>query len=367
MSYSILFHIPKSVEADSALGSKVRPYKLINAFKSIGCDIEVVAGNSLERRKKISNVVRQIKKGNRYDFMYSESSNAPIPVSDDHHLPLFPFMDYLFFKEVKKYKINSGLYYRDVFWKFPVFKRELSLPVRLLTLPLYKMDWKIYSRYMNHLFLPSRSMSKYLHTQWPEERLSVLPPGCDIIECDKHDNVIENTLTCFYVGGILPPVYDLKGMFDAFSGLEGVRLVLCCRRDEWLRMKEYYGDQYTNIEIIHESNQGLAKYYNKADLFISTWGKDPYMEIAMPIKIFESLGYGLPILITEGSEAAKFISDNDIGWVIKDTSVLREMLIYLKNNRNEISMKRSTVNKTRSQHTWIERAKQIISTLAPSK
>lgn len=367
MTNSIIFHIPKVIEADSAFGSKIRPYKLISAFKSMGFETEVIAGTSISRKKKIQEVLNNIRKGKRYDFMYSESSNAPIPVSDSHHIPFAPLSDYHLFKELKKNNITSGVYYRDIFWKFDVFSEKLSLPIRLLTLPLYKLDWMMYSKYMDYLFLPSQSMAKYLHTQWPENRISILPPGCDIVDCESYEKLNNDKLTCFYVGGILPPVYDLKEMFEVFSALDEIQLVLCCRQDEWQKMKAYYGNKCKNIKIVHENNQGIKKYYCNSDLFISAWGKDPYLEIAMPIKIFEALGYGVPVIITEGSEASRFVSDNNIGWTISNTTSLTDILIHLKNHKNEIDEKIEIVKQVRLHNTWVERAKQITRTLSQSK
>src|SRR5690606_37551545 len=133
------------------------------------------------------------------------------------------------------------------------------------------------------------------------------------------------------------------------------------------KMKDYYGTNLKNITVIHESSQNLEKYFCNSDIFISTWEKDPYLEIAMPIKIFEALGYGLPVLITEGSEAARFVSGNSIGWVIKDTPEMRNMLLFLKNNRHEIAVKRNNAIRIRLQHTWTERARQIIASLTSSR
>ena len=362
MDYSILFHIPKPVVTGSAIGSKVRPQKLIAAFRSLNCEVELVAGGSAERKKIISKVLSDIKKGRHFDFLYSESSNAPIPVSDDHHIPLHPFMDYRFYNAVRQAGIPSGLYYRDVFWKFPVFREKLSLPLRLLTYPLYLSDWRVFCSYIDHLFLPSERMAAHLHTPWPEDRVSRLPPGCDIHEHGQSGR--EDKLVCFYVGGIEPPVYDLKSMIDTFITTQHARLVLCCRQREWQSLSGYYGSDPRNIDVVHASGEQLQQYYSAADVFIAAWNQDPYMDIAMPIKIFESLGHGVPVIISAGSEAADFIRSTGTGWVIDNLQELPFLLQRLQANREEIDRYRQAAIETRSRHTWQERAKQIITTLA---
>ena len=362
MDYSILYHIPKPVVTGSPVGSQVRPQKLLDAFRSLGCEVELVAGTSPERKKTINKVMSELAKGRRFDLLYSESSNAPIPVSDQHHMPLHPVMDYLLYRTVHRYGIPSGLYYRDVFWKFPVFREKLSLPLRMLVYPLYLSDWWIFNRYIDHLFLPSNRMAIYLHTPWPTDHVSRLPPGCDIHECRHPDR--NGKLVCFYVGGIQPPVYDMKSMIESFNTTDHARLVLCCRQEEWQSLSGYYAGNLRNIDVVHASGDSLQRYYCDADLFIAAWTHDPYMEIAMPIKIFESLGYGIPVIITAGSEAAEFIKSNDAGWVIDNLADLPDLLKRLQDNRGEIARRRDAVMQLRTRHTWQDRARQIITTLA---
>ena len=67
-----IYHYTHPIE-ENAIGSGVRPYMMLNAFKSIGYDVEEISGYGKERKKKIKELINKIKNGERYDFLYSES------------------------------------------------------------------------------------------------------------------------------------------------------------------------------------------------------------------------------------------------------------------------------------------------------
>ncbi len=356
----VLFHIPKELKADTQYGSRIRPSKLVQAFLSAGCEIEVISGTGRDRKKKIQKTISELDKGRRFDIFYSESSNSPVMVSDDHHLPLTPLADYRFFKTLHDRKIKSGIFYRDIFWKFPAFKQWLPAYQRLLSLPLYKLDWHIYKKYFNHLFLPSLGMRQHLHTPWKNNNVTALPPGGDIKNPSRSTN--NDKLVSFYVGGITPPVYDLRDMINVYRVAKHSRLILCCRQKEWQNLSAYY-DISAGIEqitVIHKAANELDSYYSAADVFVIAWKDEAYLQFAMPIKLFEAIGYGLPIIIQQGSEAASLVQKNDIGWVINSSTELAELLGYLEQNREQIDSKRENVLNLREQHSWETRIMEII-------
>ena len=50
----------------------------------------------------------------------------PTLLTEPHHFPTHPLLDFGFFRYVKKQGIPIGLFYSDIFWKFEDYGKDLS-------------------------------------------------------------------------------------------------------------------------------------------------------------------------------------------------------------------------------------------------
>ena len=121
---NMIFHIPMQIDPKMQSGSQVRPHNMIQAFKNIGYNVDVVMGYVKNRKKQIAKIKENINNGVKYDFLYSESSTMPTTLTEKNHLPIAPFLDFDFFKFCKQYGIKIGLFYRDIHWKFEQYKKQ---------------------------------------------------------------------------------------------------------------------------------------------------------------------------------------------------------------------------------------------------
>ncbi len=359
MSESMIFHHPLPIVDNGRSGSQVRPYQMLQAFRSLGLDVEVIAGYAAERSQRSQRVREQLRKGRRFSFVYSESSTLPTLLTEPSHMPISPKVDFGLLIEMRATGIPIGLYYRDVNWRFAHFRGMANWYKRAVMIPFYKYDWRQYKRIVDYLFIPSLKMAEALPSHWPEDRLGILPPGCKVYDVQKKCYTNNNHLRLFYVGGVTPPAYDLKPMIELLKNISSsVQLILCCRPKEWDLVKGYYCiDDDTKVSIVHASGDELAKFYEQADLFLLLWTPYSYLDFAVPVKLLESLGYGLPVLTNAGTEAARFVAANNIGWVVNNIDEARHLLHWLRDNPAKLVKKRQQVMQIREQHTWLERAK----------
>ncbi|AER67532.1 putative glycosyl transferase [Thermovirga lienii DSM 17291] len=258
MKKTMIFHHPLPVKPDGNSGSQVRPFKMAKAFENIGYEVEMVTGYGAERKKAIKKIKADFRKGRKFDFIYSESSTMPTLLTETHHLPIYPFLDFSFFSWAKKRGIPIGLFYRDIHWKYETYKKEVSLYKRIISIPMYWYDLFAYKRLVDYLYLPSLRMKSVLPINWDNSKVTSLPPGGEFFKeklaCDyKHENMIK----MIYVGGIKPPLYDLVPMFEVMqllSEIVNIELVLCCRKEEWQSEEALYKPLLTkNVKIVHYS------------------------------------------------------------------------------------------------------------------
>ena len=141
----------------------------------------------------------------------------PTLLTDRHHLPLHPFTDFGFFKELKRHNIPIGLFYRDVYWAFDLYKKSVSTLKRVFAVHFYKYDLKQYDKFVDTLFLPSLKMLQYIPGGVKIPNVQLLPSGCEI-----YDQITEKNgrsgLNILYIGGITQPLYDLTPLIEAVRG-----------------------------------------------------------------------------------------------------------------------------------------------------
>ena len=369
MTKSMIFHHWQPMGASPASGTANRTANMLQAFDRLGYETESLTGDAKERKATIQHLEKEISAGRQFDFLYSESAN--LPLSLNHHSRVrMSNLDFRFFGRLRQHNIAVGLFYRDILWRFDQHYWNLAKESQLkrkVTNSLYWYDWLHYLNRVDHLFLPSLAMNAYMPTEWKENQVSALPPGCTL----EHESVLHvrtefnpADLNLFFVGGIMPHRSDLKEGIDAVQRLEGVHLTLCCRESEWAIHRLYYKpiDPHA-VKIIHRQGKELIPYFKHADLFFLYWKPTTYLSFAVPIKIFEALGYGLPIVTNSGTEAARIVRDENIGWVVSTPDELRQLLLDLRDDRTRIDRKREQILAVRHKHTWQARAETVADTL----
>lgn len=360
-----IYHYPNPIVDKPGIGSALRPYQMLNAFREIGYEVELVTGYSAERKQKIAQVKEKIRSGVEYDFVYSESVNDPTAMTDQDHIPRHPFMDFHFFKFCRKQGIPVGLFYRDIHWMFPLFKETVSVWKRMILVPMFRFDQKMYREVLDILYVPSEAMGQFL----PGFHCIPLPPGGVM-----HSQVLEHRaerpqhageLHIFYVGNVTGGVYDLRKFCQAVKETPGVRLTMCAPESAWEQAKEKYASvMCERIDVVHKASHELMPYFEWADIFTCCLETNEYVRIAMPIKVFEATGYGIPVLITDGVAAADLICREKRGWSV-DYSVesIKCVLTDLLNHPQKIKMAARNTIQAAPNHTWASRAQQVANDL----
>jgi len=333
------------------------------AFEDLGYVVDVVWGSAAERKKLIHKIKKNVSNGMKYDFIYSESSTMPTLLTEPNHWPISPYIDFGFFDWAKKSGIPVGLFYRDIHWRFEHYKKHVSWFKAFIARIFYYLDLLLYHRLVDCLFLPSLKMLDNIPGSWSKDRVYALPPGGSILgQCTTA--TITPPIKLIYVGGVLPPLYDLSSVFEGLKGISPrqVQLTLCCRETEWEKCKNQYRLPTNSIiQVVHENeDDAIRKRYISSDISLMLYGLCFYREFAMPLKLFEAIGYHLPIIANTGTAAGELVEQEGIGWVIKSNGQsFNSWLKFIIEHPEEIEKKREIVRKRAEFHTWQERAKTV--------
>lgn len=363
MKYCI-FHIPYKLDNEAKSAPMLRPKKMIQAFQEIGYCVDVVEGKARERAVQIKKIKQKVRKGVKYDFVYSEASTMPTILTETHHFPTHPFLDFSFFHFLKKNDIKIGLFYRDIYWKFDSYKEKLPAWKAFFAILCYKYDLIMYEKLLDRFYLSCLTALNFLHSDKLSRVTSLLPPGCDNIyvkNSDKEErDFTENPLHIFYVGG-LGNQYQIARLIEAVRNVSECELTICCREKEWEIEKENLGKYISsNIHIVHKKNDELALFYEKADICSLMFEPGIYINMAMPYKSFEYLAHIKPVLVTEGTAIGKFVKKNNIGWSIGYTvEEIRNVLSEIISNPIILNEKIENCKKAKKNNTWEQRAYQV--------
>ena len=80
----------------------------------------------------------------------------------------------------------------------------------------------------------------------------------------------------------------------------------------------------------------IPDYINKSDIGFSPRKMGLINETAFPVKVYEYMGCGIPIIISPKSEVGEFVENNNIGFQVKGSKELKKLHNYvlkLKNNK----------------------------------
>jgi glycosyltransferase involved in cell wall biosynthesis len=356
------------LDGNVSTGSSVRPRKMLEAFEEMGLSIKVLSGiktNRPKRRKNIEEILRWLET-KRPRLCYVEPPSGPF----------YDRKDLVLLKKLRRQGVPVGLFYRDAYWMFPEYgadgrKLPFSEKVKQEVIKwIQRRDLRVFRRTCSHIFFPSSSMAFYFN--FPSQ--SALPPGCVIrggVEQISQVEEKKEILTFIFVGGAARN----HGTFLTLEAFEkanqnGVisKLIYICPECQWNKIKgEVYKENYAKwLSIFHVSgDEKLAPFYEKADLALLAAPKTEYRDFAVPVKIYEYISYGKPILVTDCNETKKAVLENQVGWSVPDDALsVCSKIIFLHEHQEEIFEKKKRCREACLCNAWARRAETVIQVLS---
>ena len=376
---SMIFHAPFPVDSDPSVASALRPARMLQAFHSLGYEVFEVTGHADVRQKRIHELKRLLRGGAHFDFLYSESSTMPYAMADPGRrvkpfplrYPLHPLVDRRLFSLTKQYDVPSGVFYRDIYWAFskPAVRSRMGKLEDAMVRGLYGEDLRMMDNLVDVVFVPSIEMAKYIPGLHRPE-VHALPPGGNPLPA--HEVAVSpagNPLRLIYVGSC-GGHYRLEAVFEAVAADRNLQLTACMPQDQWSTAREALGDiDDTRVTIKHLSNAHLPPVYASADVALLYMQPDEYREFAVPVKLFEYIAAGLPIVASEGTKAGQIVEELGVGWTIPyGEKHLRELLSRLSADRDMVKSKGAKTRSVSQENRWEDRAAEaarVLSAVSP--
>ena len=271
----------------------------------LNCDIGRGCGN---KRKKAVNRIFTSLKSNIPDICYIESPTGPMMHNRDFKL----------IKYLHNHNIPTGYFYRDCYRKFhDLFPRRKGFinSLKELYLDWWQLRTDAALKKVDIIYIPSLQGKRYFP---PFKDVRALPPAGE----DRLPKKKEFTHSLIYVGGI-SELYGFNILLESFeivhTQILDAKLLCCCRKEDFENF-DHRLKTANWLEIHHVSSTQLEPFYERAVAGLIAKRTDfVYNQIAVSVKLFEYLSYGLPIVTTSSAATDPLIIDNGIGIVTPST------------------------------------------------
>lgn len=356
----MVFHAPYPLDAAPRSASRQRPNKMLAAFEETGREVHRITGYPFQRALGLRDLRRRFAAGQRIDFLYSENSTQPNVFSTSLRRGVAPFLEARILASCGRRGIPVGQFYRDVYWRFPESQAGVPPLRRALMQIAYRADLRILRRSHARVFLPSAQMAPIL--PFDPDRCTALPPGAPI-----HDSISPDGLHLLYVGGI-GPGYAIDEALTALRDSSGATLTMVVRENEWEAHRERYESLLTDrVRIVHAGADELQEHYDAASACLLLVAPDGYRRFAVPLKLFEYVGFGKPVLASEGTLAAQRVAQMGCGFTVENDHIaIAALLDRLARDPSLIERAAGRARAARRENTWAMRARTVADVLTGS-
>lgn len=135
---------------------------------------------------------------------------------------------------------------------------------------------------------------------------------------------------------------------------------MCCPESERDHLRRW--ESAPNVEVVHATGADARALYASADVACVYFGHDVYRDFAMPVKLFEAIGRGRPVLANSEDFVGRFVAEHGLGWAVRPAE-LRDLIANLARQRSEVERRRAAVIAARPQHTWQARCATALEVL----
>ena len=220
--------------------------------------------------------------------------------------------------------------------------------------------WLFFNRYCHNAlaiqFLTKRELEDSGY-HWCKNNL-VIPNGFNLPKLFKTD-YFKNGIQAVFVGRIDVYQKGLDVFLEACNSAQeqlrenGFTFTLYgpekVRDYEWVKSKII---QYEIGDIVKMGGEILGKEKERAlldaDLFVLTSRFEGH-----PMGLIEALAYGLPVLVSPGSNMAEEVAATDSGWVCEtDPNSIKHCLLQVLSSRGSFSKKGENARRLASKYDW---------------
>lgn len=263
--------------------------------------------------------------------------------------------DHTLLRVIRRRGLPLGIYIRDAYQRFPDLYPPAN-PKEWAMARAYALTTWRYRRLATVLFFPTDGLADL----FPHPERQLLPPAGTV--ATPPAGVVRHPHRVVYVGANGP--YDGVDTAAAAMTLVSRRhpdaeLVLVTRPSEAPR------ERSPVCRLVTAAGEALDPWLWSSALALVPRRDTAYTRLALPIKLFDYLSHGLPVIATGPSETSKLVVAAGVGIPVPpDAGRLAEAILSLWARPERLAaMSAAALHLVAQQHNWDARAQQVLSAL----
>lgn len=223
--------------------------------------------------------------------------------------------DLLFLAAARALRVRVLTFIRDAYQLFPEYYPLDSLKHRIgrhAFLPAFRA----LARVSSAVAFPSRGLARAVLGDTDRATSApLLPPGARLPEVAALDPTARGIL---YVGSLAHAASGGDLLLEAMrlARQRGHDLELICVAPPGQGPGEPHPPW---LDLVRASGPEIDRLLPRVRATVTPRRRTPYNDLAVPIKVFEYLGYGRPLIVTDASETAAIVQAAGCGVVVADT------------------------------------------------
>ncbi len=269
--------------------------------------------------------------------------------------------DLLLLAMARRRRIPVLTFIRDAYQLFPEYYQVTSARRRASRAAFLPMARRL-ARLSSVVAFPSRGLARVvLGDNGGAEAAALLPPGAHLADVPALDPAARAIL---YVGSLAHAVSGGELLVHAIA--------LARERDHDLtlicvvpRGQEPPHAPGSGIEVVHASGAEIERLVPRVLATVIPRRRSPYNDLAVPIKLFEYLGYQRPMIVTDAVETAAVVDAARCGIVVHDTAegLANGMLAMAGAPPDQLAAWGEAAGSAAAANSWDERAARVLELL----
>ncbi len=322
---------------------KVRTYHMIEALARQAW-VTVITGTRRQRSRSLRKarpILHQV------EAIYLESGSSTATPSD-----------LWFLYQAHRRGIPIAVFVRDAYQMFPDLYPPKGFRGRILA-KLYRVTLALYARWASVIFVPTAGLGAVVPGK---QHQALLPPG-GYLTALRESSPVDNPVIIYVgAGGPHDGVSRLIGAFARVQmEMPQVELWLVMRAEETNGL--VLGPRVT---VWQASGPALRDLMQRAHVAVIPRIDTVYNRLAFPVKLMDYLSEGLPVVVTQDSEAAAFVESAGAGMGVDDSEEgLASGLVWILSHEQERVRMAEAARAVVRQNLWEHRASVVLKALNP--
>jgi glycosyltransferase involved in cell wall biosynthesis len=327
------------------------PVRILNLYRKVRDRVPttLIAGTRAQRRWLILKYVLTGQLSTtRYVYVESSSSYATE-------------IELLLMVLCKRAGIPVAIYLRDAYQLFPDYSDRTSLKVRMLDW-LWRRSIQVYMLVADILLFPSEGLAQQFTFSHPYR---LLPPAGASGRRPGSLDISQKVV--LYVGACSPPNgvdLLLEAMKRVVQTYPEAECLIVTDRKASGHLRTVWADEPW-VRFTSGSFDDLANLMQRTYVAAIPRRKHPYNSFALPIKLFDYMSFGKPVVVTDCAEPARYVHESNCGLVVEATAERLASGIVALFDNPDLARRLGTngYQAIQARHSWRHRAEELLTIL----